>query len=293
MTATTDRDFRCTGASLLDVEPMAGSAPTERDWLFVEHPGPWSARAVADSGLPEVPAGVRVQLVRRHGGTSGPGVRVFSAALGPAPTVRTAVLEDASGLRGGLEQVAWEPYAGPLWLVCTNGRRDVCCAELGRPVTAALAARWPEATWETTHLGGHRFSGTLLALPAGVVLGRLDPGCAVEACAALEAGRLPADLVRGRSGLPRAAQVAELHVRRELGLDGLDDVRVVAVDGGEVRLDVRGTTHLVEVAESPGAPRRQSCADLTTKPAPVYEVVGWVHDRHTPFDPGGRHDHHP
>lgn len=294
MTATTDSDFRCAGASLRDTEPMAGSAPTEAAWLFVEQPGPWGRQAVAECRLPEVvrdhlaglsaAAGVRVQLIRRHGGRSGPGVRVFSAVLGDRPVVRTALLADPAELLGGavedpLGHLAWAPYDGPLWLVCTNGRRDLCCAELGRPVTAALADRWPEATWETSHLGGHRFSGTLLALPAGVVLGRLDPEAAVGACVALEAGRLPVRLVRGRSGLSGAAQVAELHLRAELGLDRLDAVRVVAVEGGRVRLAAGGAAYLVDVEESLGAPRRQSCADLRTKAAPVYAVARWVQDR--------------
>ena len=309
MTATTDSDFRCTAASLRGGEPMAGSAPAEAAWLFVEQPGPWGRQAVAECRLPEAVRdhlvgldGVRVQLIRRHGRESGPGVRVFSAALGDRPVVRTALLTDATELLGGADDdpfghLPWEPHAGPLWLVCTNGRRDLCCAELGRPVTAALAERWPEATWETSHLSGHRFAGTLLALPAGVVLGRVDPVSAVEACTALEAGRLPRHLVRGRSGVPGSAQVAELYLRAELGLDRLDDVRVVGVEPGRVRLQAGGATYLVDVEESLGPPRRQSCADLRTKAAPVYAVVGWVLDRETadpvPSDPGGPHDHHP
>jgi hypothetical protein len=272
-----DPGFRCSAVDLLDAEPMAGSAPTDVEWLFVEYAGPWGRQAVAESRLPDAVRehldgldGVRVQLIRRHGGESGPGVRVFAATLGAAPTVRTAVLDDVSELLG---PIAWVPHAGPLWFVCTNGRRDVCCAETGRPVTAALASRWPEGTWETTHLGGHRFSGTLLALPSGIGLGRLDAGSAVDACTALDAGRLPIGPSRGRAGVPGAAQVAELHLRAELGLTGLDDVALASCDGEEVTLDVRGERYVVRVEESVGEPRRQSCADLKTKPAAVYRVA--------------------
>lgn len=282
--------FRCATASRQGEEAIAGSAPGDVAWLFVEHAGPWGRQAVAESRLDEevrafladVP-GVRVQLVRRHGGVEGPGVRVFLAHLGDRPRVWTGVLGDVrevldldlAGLAAGRDP-GLAPYDEPLWLVCTNGRRDLCCAEIGRPIAAALAARWPEATWETTHLGGHRFSGTLLALPAGIVLGRLDAESAVPACAELESGIVPVTHARGRAGLAGSAQVAELHVRRELGLAGVADVMVEGVDGGEVLLRVPGGRARVVVEESLGAPARQSCADLKTKPAAVYDVRTWT-----------------
>ena len=220
-------DFRCSTASRDDGEHMAGTAPTETAWLLLEYAGSWGRKAVAESRLPEEVrslldglAGVRVQLIRRHGGAVDAGPRVFTASLGRDPRVETAVLDDvrdvldldvAALAAGGVPGLA--PYDGPLWLVCTNGRRDRCCAETGRPIAAALAERWPEATWETTHLGGHRFAGTLVALPTGVTLGRLDAASAVVACGDLAEGSLPLDRARGRAGLPGPAQVAELHLR--------------------------------------------------------------------------------
>ncbi|GAA2139168.1 sucrase ferredoxin [Nocardioides koreensis] len=282
-------EFRCAAASLRDAEPMVGTAPEDGTWLFVEEPGPWGRKAVAESRLPEDVRAlldgiedVRVQLVRRHGGVSGPGVRVFAAHLAPTPRVWTTVLDDVrdlpaldvAGLRDGAPDLT--SYDGPLWLVCTNGRRDRCCAETGRPVAAALAARWPEETWETTHLGGHRFAGTLLALPSGVALGRLDAGSAVTACKELEAGRLPTETVRGRAGRPAVAQVAELHARAELGLDRLDAVRVGSVDGDTVVLTAGDDVWAVEVGRTPTELRRQSCADLSTKPGWEYHVRSWV-----------------
>ena len=282
-------EFRCAAASLRDAEPMAGTAPEDGAWLFVEEPGPWGRKAVAESRLPEdVRAfldgleGVRVQLVRRHGGVSGRGVRVFAAHLATTPRVWTTVLDDVrdlpaldvAGLRAGTPDLT--PYDAPLWLVCTNGRRDRCCAETGRPIAAALAARWPEETWETTHLGGHRFAGTLLALPSGVALGRLDAGSAVAACKELEAGRIRFDTVRGRAGLSAAAQVAELHLRAALELDGLDAVRVRSVDGDTVLLTAGDEDWAVEVGRTRTEPRRQSCADLKTKPGWEYHVRSWV-----------------
>jgi hypothetical protein len=280
-------DFRCSVASERTEEPLAGTAPDEPWWLLVEYAGPWGRKAVAESRLDdEVRAhlaaldDVRVQLVRRHGGASTAGTRVFAVDLGvdPAvePVVRTTVLEDPSMIPS-LDPAAMTPYDGPLWLVCTNGRRDLCCAERGRPVAAVLAARWPDATWETTHLGGHRFSGTLVALPSGLTLGRLTPDSAVAACHEIESGRVPVRWLRGRAGLPGAAQVAEVHVRSTLGLTGLDEVAVSGVeraDDGASAVTVRTPTgdRVVVVDTTPGVPRRQSCGDLRTKAAAVHTV---------------------
>jgi hypothetical protein len=279
--------FRCSVASLADEEPMVGTAPPESSWLFVEYAGSWAHAAVAESRMPDhVRAfltgldGIRVQLIRRHGRPPDGGVRVFTAVAGDAGcAVETVVLPDLDALVG-LEVAALaagdspglSTYDRPLWLVCTNGRRDVCCAERGRPVADALAARWPDATWETTHLGGHRFAGTLLALPSGLALGRLDPTSAVAACEAIEAGAWPVGRVRGRCGVSPAAQVAEHHVRTTNGLTRIDDVTAVRSGVGGVVLMAASDRWHVEVGSRPGRPRRQSCADDRAKPTEVFTV---------------------
>jgi hypothetical protein len=56
-------DFRCSIASLVDDEPMAGTAPTDAEVLLVECPGPWGRDAVSDNRLPEP--------VREHLGSVG------------------------------------------------------------------------------------------------------------------------------------------------------------------------------------------------------------------------------
>lgn len=294
---------RCTALSAAAGEDQAGTAPGEGVWLLVEQPGPWGRKALRESELPaEVAAllgglgrhvatgapDVRVQLVRRPGRadptpgaprtvlaarpSEGAGVLVVERLL--VDDLRDLLEHDPAALAAGRLAGA-APHDGPLWLVCTNGRRDVCCAELGRPVAAALAERWPAATWETTHLGGHRFSATLLALPTGVVLGRLDPAGAVAACGALAEGEVPLDATRGRAGLPASAQVAELALRRRLGLTGIDDVRVVATGDGWVELAAGGGSGrwYAAVTSRPGVPRPASCGDEKRKAAPVHEVV--------------------
>jgi hypothetical protein len=279
--------FRCSVASLADEEPMVGTAPVESSWLFVEYPGSWARAAVAESRMPDhVRAflagldGIRVQLIRRHGRPPDAGVRVFTAIAGQAGcAVETAVLPGLDALLGlevgaltAGDSPGLSPYNRPLWLVCTNGRRDLCCAERGRPLADVLAGRWPEATWETTHLGGHRFAGTLLALPSGLALGRLDPGSAVAACEGIEAGEWPAGWARGRCGVSPAAQVAEHHLRTTSGLTRIDDVTAVRPGADGVVLTVASDRWRVEVGSRPGRLRRQSCADDRLKPTEVFTV---------------------
>lgn len=250
-----DDDFRCSVGSRDDGEQLAGTAPTDSAFLFVEYPGAWGRHAIAESRLPEAVkahldglSGIRVQLIRRHGGRGGPGVRVFHArVVEEGFAVRTTLLTAVDDLLTlDLDQDLTD-HDGGLWLVCTNGRRDRCCAEIGRPIATALAARWPDETWETTHLGGHRFSGTLIALPSGHTLGRLTVDNVVSACAEVEAGGVPVELSRGRAGRSGLEQVRELHV----------------LAGGDPD---------VEIVEVPGPQRRQSCGDLKLKATTVFEL---------------------
>jgi hypothetical protein len=246
-------DFRCSFASVEDEEPIVGTAPTDPEILLVECPGPWGRDAVTDNRLPEAvrehlaALPLKVFLLRRYDGSAGPGTTVFHArATDDGFDVRGTVLDRPDDLLD-LDLADLPAYDAPLWLVCTNGKRDRCCAELGRPIAGLLSQEWPDGTWETTHLGGHRFSGTLLALPSGLTLGRLDTSTALAACEAVERGEVPVERVRGRAGRPGVEQARELHV---LAGGDPDD----------------------EVVTTPGPPRRQSCGDDKVKGTTVYEV---------------------
>lgn len=160
---------------------------------------------------------------------------------------------------------------GRKYLVCTNGARDPCCAVRGAAVVTALA-RAGRDVWECSHLGGHRFAANVLVLPDALCFGYLDARSADELARELEAGRLPLDHLRGRTTLAPEAQAAEIHVRRELGLTGLDDARRVegtTFDTPRGRVTVR--QHEVVLA-----PRRVSCRDEKTESPSAYELVDLV-----------------
>lgn len=263
----------CAVRSKLRGEALHGTASRARRWVLYEQPGAWGADVLSDRTLPpriaaqltflagSTPA--RVLLVRRA-----PGVprEVPNHALFVGVTTPAGGWFERFDLHGpedlfdvDLEPLAEEgscggaPVSEPFYLVCTNGKHDACCAEYGRPVVDALAPRLGERLWECSHVGGDRFAGNLVCLPAGVFYGHLDATVASAVVRAHEDGQVDLDRWRGRSSLPFPVQSAELFARRELGLTGESDLRYVTSrrsgntteaqfalpHGGHVRVSVR------------------------------------------------------
>ncbi|MFB7475704.1 sucrase ferredoxin [Kitasatospora sp. NPDC056184] len=285
-------------------EPLAATAATASTWLLVEQNGPWGAKALGESHLdPAVGraldaaaagTGVRVALIRRPGRHADclPTARheVIVAHTVPAPGrswVRRHEVADpaellaldfaalGAGDHGGLGA----PHVGgPIALVCTNGRRDRCCALLGRPLAADLAAAGHTEVWEVTHLGGHRFSPTMLVLPYGYAYGRLTAESAKEVLAATASGRMVPEWSRGCSGWDRPGQAADHAVRLAGGGTRADALTVDSrPDGaGRWRVEVRhedGRVWEVRVAEGVSEPARpESCGKAAGTPSRM-EVV--------------------
>ncbi|CAL9551339.1 hypothetical protein SUDANB58_04453 [Streptomyces sp. enrichment culture] len=248
-------------------EPVAGTAATARTWLLLEQPGPWGAKALTSSHLDpglgralEKAAegtGVRIALIRRPGHhadcDSSAERRVYAAHTVPGNAwVREATITDPHRLldldfatlgRGDHRTfdaaLDGRPHAGgPLTLVCTNGKRDRCCALLGRPLAAELAASGVEGVWEVTHLGGHRFSPTLLVLPYGYAYGRVGARAVREILRGVREGRIVVDGCRGSSAWERPGQAAELAVRAATGEHAADALSVARTDGAAPRWEV-------------------------------------------------------
>src|SRR5699024_12694878 len=70
---------------------------------------------------------------------------------------------------------AGEVIRQPLMLVCTHGKRDVCCALKGRPLAAELNDHFGNSlVWESSHMKGHRFAAVSLPMPWAYSFGRLN-----------------------------------------------------------------------------------------------------------------------
>lgn len=225
-----------------------GTAPVMTSWLMIEQPGPWPrdaletvlGQAFSPERLAQARAiGLRPLLIRRpgrHQRSHGPRtVFVGSGVPGARWLERLEITDPADLAALDLEAVSLgrpghgEPFSGPLFGVCTHGTKDMCCAVFGRPVAAALAAAYPDRTWEVSHVGGDRWAANLLVVPDGFLHGQLTPDDAGVIAALAMDGQVHPDHLRGRTSAATPwEQSAEIAVRRHAGLRELDAVTVLA-----------------------------------------------------------------
>lgn len=287
---------RCSFVSLSLGEPQFATASTVTRWLLLEQPGPWGRDALSGSRLPpdvardlhrrSVELGVRVILIRRPG-RSAPNRRdCFLAYSGedapwlsrvPLDDVRDVLALDLEPLANGRRGTG-DPVAQPIYVVCTHGRRDPCCAERGRPLARAVEAAVAERAWEASHIGGDRFAGNVVCFPHGVYYGRVAPHEAARVVRAHDDRRIDLDRYRGRSCYDFPTQAAEHFIRRDADVRGLDDLRLVRARRTRhefVATFARrsGTELTARLRVGRGEPRRLTCHAQREVRLPEFELI--------------------
>ena len=288
----TERRPFCSDISRDNGEQLGATASRIDRWFLIEYRSLWTRDALAGSGLSDqVKAHLRAQVrsvensrlvfIRRpdrrrveslvafavdsrHGHE-----RVRKVELGAHEELRSLDLTDAS---------AGDELDHPLFLVCTHGKHDPCCARYGRPLYDGLfeeaEADW---VWQTTHIGGDRFAGNVVCLPEGIYYGRAEREDAPRIVDEHLARRVVLDRYRGRSIYPFAVQAAERALREQTQLFGLDDLvlRTAEHDGGTwlVAFEAGGVTHRAEVREETGDLTYLTCNAETVKRPTRYVVT--------------------
>jgi hypothetical protein len=286
-----DQRTSCAAASLAGGEPLYGTAPRASAWLLVEQQRAWGRKALTESALdPELgaelerrakAAGAKALLVKRPGRAPDARRRRAFVCSPAAPFVEELDLDDPAALldvdlgavAGGARTGLGRMRDDPLYLVCTNGRRDACCARLGMPVLRALEAARPGAVWECSHIGGHRFAANVVCLPDGICYGRVTTADAPELVRRHDERELDLDRLRGRASLTPTEQAAEWFLRRQERLVAADELRLAASSNGTTAFDTRdGRRFEIEVTLSPGPPRPASCGD-EPEPTERFDLV--------------------
>lgn len=282
-----------------------GTAARADFWVALEQPGPWGRDALVESRLsPELgerwgaavaAVGGRMLLIRapgQHaasdgfqsrrvfvsGGLAGGGWLLEGVALTedefdavPWPLVAAG---DVAGVRAACP---WLRPAAPVLLVCTNAKRDRCCALRGRPIVNDLAAEGLRV-WECSHTGGHRFAPTGVVLPLGQVVGRLSVELGREVLDAAASGRFAMGSLteahdRGVSFLPPREQAAVSAVRAETGETEPIALAVVGDDGATVTVQhAGGRVWEVAVVPAEGQALPESCGK-PAKPSETWRVA--------------------
>lgn len=281
-------------------ESLVATASRVERWLLVEHDGAWGPQSVPSSRMPVRAAkalgvaaaagGARLLMVRRprvaqRPGETGRWVFAVDSRTGRERVLARHVDTDAELLALDVPYDdptddptdGWQVHPDPLYLVCTHGRHDRCCATRGRPVATALAATYGDQVWECSHIGGERFAANMVVLPEGHYLGWVEPQEVTDIIDALVDGELPTRHLRGRSSMSSPVQAAQAFARSELGRTRVDDLALESQesagrDAWRVRLS--GGVEVVVRYDRAGDVGRQllTCDADEAKTSPVFRL---------------------
>lgn len=314
-TAVSAPVVRCAEFHLAAAADPVGSAGAYDAFLLVEVPLPWGHDISEHEPFASLGAGSvltapdgrrwRPQGLVPRGDTAG-AVRVLAMDQAERPAATPyrrrewwvprervaelcgALLTDDRAALAGFDDAAVEvPDEVVDLLVCTHGRRDVCCGGSGtrlhEDLADALLGDRHVRLWRVSHTGGHKFAPTALTFPDGYAWAHLDlAGALAVARRDAVVGPVAAHC-RGVASLPPAAQVADRELLSRVGWDWCSAHRVVEVaerGGPRRRHDVRVDAALpddrriramvgVEVEREIPQP---TCGDPVGAPAPTSPV---------------------
>jgi hypothetical protein len=242
--------FYCSDLSRDAAERSFGTASIGDVWLLVEYREAWGAHALEESTLSAevkrhlhrfcklVPRG-RLLFIKQERLRSGPLSCFVVRCRESAPSI---VKFDLSGyeelLKIDVAAIgAGESLAGsmrvdaPLYLVCTHGKRDKCCAKFGYALYKSLRAGGAggaqgEQIWQSSHVGGDRFAANLICFPHGIFYAHVTEDSGRTILAEYEEGRrLVLNGYRGRTCYSYPVQAAEFFIRNETGIRAISELR--------------------------------------------------------------------
>lgn len=296
-----DSTVSCSARSLELGEPLVATAAERSFWLLLEYDARWQPQATSDNDLPPVvqewlddqleAAGSsgRLLFIRRRREGDSPLNFFVALAREENPALYHFALDgyedllalNPSQLLTGEDVYPEQRSDAPLFLACTHGTRDRCCARNGIPVFQALQELVGDAVWQSSHVGGHRFAANVVTFPDATYYGRVLPHEAPELVAARQRGELYLPHLRGRATYPEMVQAADYFLRGETGEAGLYAFRFAALEQHDDaswtvtfdETDGAGSHRLLIAREVNDLPLYASCGQLQTKPLWRYRLV--------------------
>lgn len=222
-----DKKELCSDYSTHSAEPLAGSARTAQFFLCVEHLHGWGHDVLDGEALGEELSQAlkrklktvngALQLIRKpgRGGQHRQERIVYLVWPEQAVTEKCTITETEELLNLDFsapnKNPQTEKITDPFILICTHGKRDICCAKKGRRIAAAMqTCFYGDEVWESSHVKGHRYAPAAILMPWGYSYGRLDAGQYIDVVKEARAGKLYLEGNRGRAIWDSAGQAAEL-----------------------------------------------------------------------------------
>jgi hypothetical protein len=263
---TAEREFRCTDVAWEFGIPLIGTATRGDIWFLIEYPGRWEAKAFEESDIPDPVKAhigalsnpgnrVRTLLIRHPGEQHHEGFLFFAGHISPLESrLYEYHLEEYSEILDfNLEALADGEPGDPnhlrsesLYLVCTNGRRDRCCAIYGPEVYKAMTEEAGEAVWASSHIGGHNQAPITLFFPHGVNYGHTSPSEARRLIRAHKENKVVLHHYRGRVCFEPHIQAAEHFWREQTGILDLPGVQIDSV------VELSGSSWIITVSDFDG-----------------------------------------
>lgn len=265
------QSFFCSELSRGFAEKTYGTASVGDLWLLIEYPFPWGPQALKDSDLsPAVKAYLmrvvktiprsRLLFIKRDRMPKDELAVFVVRCREQTPSITRLTINnyeqlldiDLKGIAAGSvpSTEAGESSDSPLYLVCTHGRRDKCCAKFGYPLYKSLSATHA-SVWQSSHVGGDRFAANLVCFPHGLFYAHVTEESGRLCLEEYEARRLVLNKYRGRACYQYPVQAAEYFIRTEGRIMGLDELRHLGCERIEerqwrVRFAARGGERIYE-----------------------------------------------
>jgi hypothetical protein len=291
-------DFFCAVESREVGEDLFASAPKNISvWFLLEYPSTWQSDAFEGSDIPapvkqrladilnQIPRS-RLQLIRQQSRFACDCVTFYIALAREErpvlyhfqlPTYEDLLTLDISAICAEDPAFNDSIETDPLFLVCTHGKRDKCCALYGLPVYNRAVEHAGGIVWQSSHVGGHRFAANLVCFPHGIYYGRLQPDQVPNLLEHYRAGQVDVESYRGRACYPPVAQAAEYFIRRSIGITAVEAFQLDSAmrepdQRWAVQFRHKGGVYRIVLAEEQ-VMLRKSCDELEPSAVKQYRMV--------------------
>ncbi|MGI9105501.1 MAG: sucrase ferredoxin [Pyrinomonadaceae bacterium] len=236
--------FYCSDLSRQTAETSFGTASIGEVWLLVEYREAWGTHALQDSSLSAqlksylnnlcktIPR-ARLLFIKQDRFNQSPLACYVVCCRERAPAMVKFRLTDyeqllsldVAAVAAGATLAGGDAVDAPLFLVCTHGKRDKCCAKFGYALYKSLREQAEENVWQSSHVGGDRFAANLVCFPHGLFYAHVTEQTGRMILDEYRQHQVVLENYRGRACYSYPVQAAEFFIRRESHIAVVNELR--------------------------------------------------------------------